>query len=144
METCGLASYDVLSEAAQHLDTLIYDIKHLDSEKHKEFTSVDNSQILSNIKRLSSDFKELPILLRTPVIPGFNNSEKAIKDICNFIESLPGHNIFYELLVYHRLGTQKYQQLDRKYPMGSVALDKQLMDHLQKVAASCLGEKFVL
>ena len=144
METCGLASYDVLSEAAQHLDTLIYDIKHLDPEQHKKFTGVDNSQILNNIKRLSSNFRELPILLRTPVIPGFNNSEETIRNICDFIESLPGHNISYELLAYHRLGTQKYLQLDRKYPMGSVSLDKQLMEHLQKVAASRLGGNFVL
>ncbi len=143
METCAYAPYEVLREAASHLDTLIIDVKHLDPSLHKANTGVDNAPILSNIKRISSEFKDLPILIRTPIIPGFNDSEKTVADICDFIESLAGRHISYEMLAYHRLGTQKYTQLGRPYPMGDVSLNKMLMEKLRRLAESRLGERLV-
>lgn len=143
METCGHAPYDVLRAAAEHLDTLIFDLKHMDPASHKVHTGLDNTQILNNIKKLSSEFKELPILLRTPIIPGFNDSEEAVQAICTFIAALPGHALSYELLAYHRLGTQKYHQLGKVYPMGNVKLDDIRMKNLKKLAARLLGERFI-
>lgn len=143
METCGQAPYAVLHDAASYLNTLIFDIKHTDTVLHKMYTGADNTQILSNITRIASDFRDLPILLRTPVIPGFNDSEQVIREICDFIEGLPGRNISYELLPYHRLGTQKYAQLARPYPMGDVRLDSHRMERLRQLAAERLGERYV-
>lgn len=143
METCGQAPYEVLHEAAKYLNTLIFDIKHIDASIHKAGTGADNTQIISNIKKLTSEFRDLPILLRTPVIPGFNASEKTIKELCDFVASLPGRNISYELLAYHRLGTQKYHQLGRDYPMGEVKLNSSLMARLKNIAEKQLGERFV-
>ena len=143
METCGQAPYEVLHEAAKHLNTLIFDIKHTDASLHKRYTGADNAQILENVRRVSSDFKDLPILLRTPIIPGFNDSEQTIREICDFIDALPGCSISYEMLPYHRLGTQKYYQLGREYPMGDVKLDKARMESLRKIAEARLGERLV-
>ena len=143
METCGQAPYEVLHEAAKHLNTLIFDIKHTDASLHKRYTGADNAQILENIRRVSSDFKDLSILLRTPIIPGFNDSEQTIREICDFIDTLPGRSISYEMLPYHRLGTQKYYQLGREYPMGDVKLDNARMENLRKTAGARLGERLV-
>lgn len=143
METCGQAPYEVLHEAAKHLNTLIFDIKHTDASLHKRYTGADNAQILENIRRVSSDFKVLSILLRTPIIPGFNDSEQTIREICDFIDTLPGRSISYEMLLYHRLGTQKYYQLGREYPMGDVKLDNARMENLRKTAGARLGERLV-
>ncbi|WP_298068140.1 glycyl-radical enzyme activating protein [uncultured Mailhella sp.] len=143
METCGQAPYEVLRGAAAHLNTLIFDIKHTDASLHKAYTGVENSLILENIKKLCAEFRDLPILLRTPVIPGFNDSEDAIRELCAFVAALPGKNISYELLAYHRLGTQKYQQLGRDYRMGDIKLDNVLMTRLKNFALVQLGERFV-
>ena len=58
---------------------------------------------------------DLPVLVRTPVIPGFNDSEEAITGILDLLAPYP--RVDYQLLPYHRLGTQKYQFLHRDAPM---------------------------
>lgn len=143
METCGYAPYEVLREAANHLDTLIFDIKHIDSAAHKNGTGVDNALIIDNLKTLSREFADLPILVRTPVIPGFNDSEAVINAICDLVASLPGRQISFEMLPYHRLGTQKYVQLGREYPLGDVKLDKKTMNALKLLASQKLGDRLV-
>ena len=45
------------------------------------------------------------------------------------------------MLPYHRLGTQKYQFLDRPVPMGDVKLETEHMNRLQAVAQTILGDR---
>ncbi|MEH0018534.1 MAG: glycyl-radical enzyme activating protein [Desulfobacter sp.] len=119
LETCGNVGWPVLEEAAQYLNAIYYDIKVMDSERHKELTGFDNTLITENLMRLTSAYPNLPVTVRTPVIPGLNDSEAAIGDIVAFIKDIPG--ISYELLEYHRMGTPKYQYLGRDYPMDDNA-----------------------
>lgn len=81
----------------------------------------------------------MPILARTPVIPGFNDSEEAITVIAVFLK--PFERVLYEMLPYYRLGTQKYHFLGRRPPMGDVALDKTVMARLQCTALDILGAR---
>ena len=53
----------------------------------------------------------------------------------------PYERVEYEMLPYHRLGTQKYQFLDRPVPMGEVKLDAEHMNRLQAVAQGILGQR---
>ena len=73
----------------------------IDSDKHKQFTGVNNELILSNFKKLCERFPNRDILVRTPVIPGFNDTEDDILSIIDFIKDIP--NVKYEILGYHRL-----------------------------------------
>lgn len=59
--------------------------------------------------------------------------------IANFLK--PFERVEYEMLPYHRLGTQKYQFLDRPVPMGEVKLAAEHMNRLQAVAQSILGQR---
>jgi len=121
METSGHAPWDVLSSICAHLDSLLFDIKSLDEGRHKECTGVGVELIRANFERLVADFPTLPIHVRTPIIPGFNDTEKDIQEIAEYVAGRP--NVDYELLPYHRLGTQKYVFLDRPAPMGEVTLN---------------------
>lgn len=132
METCGCCSYEYLREACRHLDALIFDIKCLDPRKHKEQTGVDNALILENFRRLCEDFPDLPVRVRTPVVPGFNDCEEEIRAIRAFIPHRP--NIEYELLAYHRMGEPKYAYLGRRYEMERAALDESAMQRLRAIA----------
>ncbi|SHN48979.1 (2S)-3-sulfopropanediol dehydratase activating enzyme [Desulfovibrio litoralis] len=131
IETCGHYPYKRLAEACQYLQTLIYDIKSLSSEKHKEFTGVGNKLILENFKKVCEDFPNLKILVRTPVVPGFNNTQEDIIAIRNFLPKTP--NISYELLEYHRMGEPKYSYLGRNYEMHGKALAPQEMETLKQL-----------
>ncbi len=129
METCGHAPLDDLRAACGLLHMLIYDIKHLDPAAHRKGTGGDNSLILDNFRHIMKEFPHLPILVRTPLVPDFNNTEAAVRAILNFLPRQS--NIAYELLPYHRMGMPKYSHLGRKYEVEET-LDEGLFRRLQE------------
>ncbi|MBD5538620.1 MAG: glycyl-radical enzyme activating protein [Desulfovibrio sp.] len=134
LETCGWYPYERLYEAARHLDQLLYDVKCLDANMHKKWTGADNARILENLTRVRADFPDLPIRVRTPVIPGFNDNEKEIGAIRRFLDTLPG--VEYELLPYHRMGEAKYGYLSRRYELADARLEENLLKKLRHIAGS--------
>lgn len=128
IETCGHYPTEVIDEACRSLDALIFDVKCLDSERHKKFTGVGNELILKNINHVFEHFPNLPVLIRTPVIPGFNDTEEDILRIREMIPKNP--NVRYEALTYHRLGQPKYGYLGRRYELEGVKADDAFMKRL--------------
>lgn len=129
IETCGCYPTDVLAEAANYLDMIIFDVKCLDSNKHKEFTGSGNEQILKNVHYLFDNCPDKKILIRTPVIPGFNDTEEEIMAIRRMIPVRP--NIQYEALTYHRMGQPKYGYLGRPYLLEGAKADEKFMKELR-------------
>lgn len=113
IETCGYCDYNVLKEACKYLDTIFMDIKIIDDDLHKEYCGASNKVILNNFTKLCEDFKDIKKIIRTPVIPGFNDNDKAINEIKEFIYGK--ENVTYELLPYHEYGKNKYTFLGREY-----------------------------
>lgn len=130
IETCGNADYNVLSQAAGYLDYILYDIKSLDSEKHKQFTGYGNETILSNFERLCREHPEIPKKVRTPVIPGFNDTAQEIAAIYEY--AVQKSNVSYEPLPYHSFGKGKYNALGRVYEMGDVKLSEKMQQEIAK------------
>lgn len=128
IETCGHYAAEVLEEACRFLDALIFDVKCLDSERHKKFTGVGNELILRNLNLALERFPDLPVLVRTPVIPGFNDTEEDILSIREMLPKRPG--VRYEALTYHRMGQPKYGYLGRPYPLEGVKADEAFMARL--------------
>ncbi len=134
IETTAAVDYDTVKKVLPYLDICLMDIKHMNSDKHKEFTGKPNETILANAKRLAVDAKEL--VIRVPTIPGFNDTEAEILDIAKFAKSL-GTVKELHLLPYHKLGYDKYIGLGREYGMGDVpSPTKEKMERLKKVAES--------
>ena len=106
------------------------DIKTLDDAVHKRVTGVSNEVILDNFDLIRKSYPNLPIHVRTPVIPGVNDSIEAIRSIAEFLEKRD--NVRYELLKYHKLGEPKYQSLHRSYPMGEETLSEELFKELKQ------------
>lgn len=131
IETCGYADYEILKRCAENLDIILFDIKNLNDEKHKEFTGVSNKLILENFNKLCVDFPNLKKQVRTPVIPTFNDNEDDIKEILKFLKTKP--NVNYELLPYHKFGEGKYRSLGRKYLMGDLKLDEKIFELLNNL-----------
>lgn len=98
-------------------DLVITDIKHMDTAKHKEFCGAGNELILHNIIKATEQGKKL--VIRTPVVPGYNGDEANIRAIGAFIrDTLGGRIVQYQLLPYRKLGIEKYNALGIPYPMG--------------------------
>lgn len=132
IETSGYAQWQNIEKICQHIDTVFYDIKCIDSDKHKSFTNVSNERILHNFQKLCRSYPEIPVIVRTPVIPGFNDTKEDILAIINFIRGIP--NVKYELMPYHRFGEAKYGYLGKNYPlMGVQSPTKEQMESLQSI-----------
>lgn len=142
IETSLFCDYASLKRIVPCLDMLICDFKHPDSEIHKQYTGVRNERIIENLLAVVREFPQLPVLIRTPVIPGFNDKQKIIEKIIDTIEHLP-ENVTYELLPYHRLGAQKYTFLGRVYPMKDASLQEGVMEELNKYAVDRLGSRLI-
>jgi pyruvate formate lyase activating enzyme len=119
IETCGHVSRDAIIAACKYCNMMMFDIKSLNSAKHKEFTGVGNELILENFKAVREAYPKMKIRVRTPVVPGFNDTVEDIQAIVDFLKD---YDVEYELLPYHRLGTQKYTNLGLEYTLGDVAL----------------------
>lgn len=129
METCGHYAWEKLADACGLLNTLIFDIKSANSAKHKEFVGVGNERILKNFELVCQEFPDLPLHVRTPVIPGFNDTEEDIRSIHNMLPRRP--NVRYELLPYHRMGQPKYEYIGKKYAYEGASLDQGVLAKLK-------------
>lgn len=138
IETCGYTEWKNIEKVCQYVDTVFYDIKSIDSDKHKRFTNVSNNIILQNFQELCRRFSETPVIVRTPVVPGFNDTEEDILAIINFIKGFP--NVKYELLPYHRFGESKYAYLGKNYLLTGVQSPaEEQVKSLRSIVNSALG-----
>ena len=132
VESAASSSFAEIEKILPYLDLYLMDIKHMDSEKHKEYTGVGNEIILENARKIAESGVEL--IVRTPVIPGFNDTPEEIRAISLFAKSLDGV-MEHHLLPYHRLGMDKYDGLGRKYSLKEIEPPtKEKMEYLLSVA----------
>lgn len=108
VDTAGNVPWSHFERILEYTDLFLYDIKILNSEKHKQFTGVENQIILNNLKKLFESGARLYI--RIPVICGVNDSVEEMQKIRSFI--MPYKPVKIELLPYHKLGEYKYAALN--------------------------------
>jgi len=118
LDTSGYASWQVISEVAQHIDLFLYDLKLMDDVRHRIYTGVSNRLILSNLKRLSAEGEN--IVVRIPLIPGVNDDEQNLRLTQRFLAGLP-NLAGVEVLPYHDTAQAKYSALDLAYRLPELA-----------------------
>ena len=130
VETCGYTSSENFRRVLKNVDYLLYDIKHTDSKKHKDFTGKDNKLILENMKLAVQICPS--VTARVPYIPGFNDSEKEILEIADFISSISLASL--HILPYHNLGFSKYKSLGKIYQMASTkSVERKKVQRIKRV-----------
>ena len=123
IETSAYVNENVLLQMLPLIDWLFIDIKHMDTQKHKEGCGVGNEIILENVKKVASLHKAHKwkgcLMIRTTVIPGFNDSEIHVNALSKFMckQGLQEVN----LLPFHRLGSSKHDQLGSDYTYRDVS-----------------------
>jgi pyruvate formate lyase activating enzyme len=136
IETSGLCNSNTMREAASIADRIFFDIKCLDPEKHTRVTGVSNEQILENFRILRAGYPNLEVVVRTPVIPGINDSVEDIGAIVEFVAGAGGAS-GYELLPYHGFGERKYEKLGQHYRLAQLQPPSgEQMQALRSVAAA--------
>jgi len=119
VDVCGHVPWASIEEILPYIDFFLWDIKHMDSKKHRELTGVPNELILNNARSVSN--RNIPLYIRVPVIPGYNDSEENIRATCEFARGLPSV-VEVDLLPFHHLGKARYESLNRVYPIANIPL----------------------
>ncbi len=134
IETAANFPWERVEAILPVVDIVMMDIKVMDSDKHRECTSVPNERILANAVRLGQ--QPQPLLIRTPIIPGINDNKEEIGKIAEFVSKLP-NLMYYELLPFHPMATSKYDSLDIDYRARDLKRPTtDLMDELTEHAKS--------
>ena len=114
IETAMYVDSTAVKKVIPYIDLVMVDIKHMDSKIHEKFTGVPNEKILQNIKIADNIAKEM--IIRVPVIEGFNSSEENIKAIAEFAKELKTVKQI-DLLPYHNYGENKYEAIGEEYAL---------------------------
>lgn len=119
LDTSGYAEWEVLEKLLSHTDLVLYDVKHLDSARHREATGMPNKRILDNLRKMVG--KAGPkIWVRHPVIPQFNDTEEDLEALCKLILALRPSVEKISLLHYHKFGEVKYAAMGKMYPWKGI------------------------
>jgi pyruvate formate lyase activating enzyme len=117
VDTSGFAPWKILDEIRPLVDLFLFDLKLMDETRHRKWTGVPNTTILSNLRKLSELGQ--PILIRIPVIPGINDDDENLKQTASFLLSLPNVTPV-ELLPYHNIAEGKYSGLGMEYAVSEI------------------------
>ncbi len=110
LETSGMVAWNRMEETISFLDLVFYDIKHMDSEIHKQHTGCPNELILDNFSRLAKRFSNLQA--RMPVVPGINDTPENIRATAMFLKK--NHHDSIHLLAYHNMGEAKLERINTR------------------------------
>lgn len=113
IETSGYFDYDRVCDALMKMDLIFVDIKHMDPQKHLGMTGKGNRLIFENIQKMSR--LGVSMVVRVPVIDGFNADQGNIEKTARFVRSILDEPVM-ELLPYHTLGHEKYAALGLDAP----------------------------
>jgi pyruvate formate lyase activating enzyme len=135
IETCGYCKKNILIEMAEYVDTIMIDLKIADSANHEEWTGLGNGIIVENIRALL-ELDASKVLIRVPLIEGVNTEEAEINKLADLInnlyENINQKTRIVELMPYHRLGTAKYEALQRNYILKDLPpLEQEIVENIK-------------
>lgn len=132
IETTAYADEDIFLAIMKYIDFAFVDIKHMDREKHKAETGVYNDIILRNLSSLTKSDWLGKIMIRMPVIGGFNDD---IENVSKLIQFMHEYSLFeINILPFHTLGESKWRQLGKSYDYkAGAAISSIQMEEIQNL-----------
>jgi len=132
VETCGYSSWSAYEDILPFTDLVLYDIKSLNSQQHRQHTGRSNAVILQNLQTLTVD--GIYVLVHTHVVPGFNDTIEEISAIASFLSSLDNVPPLKLLPSQQLINKAKFERLGMEYPFGDVQpTTHELMQELAEV-----------
>ena len=132
IETCGYTKTTQILSILPYTDLVLFDYKESDEDKHKEYTGVLNDLIIKNLQAI--DTAGAKIILRCPIVPGYNDRDEhftAIAETANSLNNISEINV----MSYHPMGGSKAKRIGRKYKLSDIGFpeDEQINDWLMKI-----------
>ena len=135
VDTSGFVKPAMLLKVAKHTDLFLYDLKMIDTEKHKRYTGVDNQLILENLKILAES--GAAIRVRIPLIGGVNDDDASIEAVAAFVAGLSGEKKPVDLLPFHDVAQGKDAKLGQERDLSGLC--EPTPDDLERVISIFAG-----
>jgi pyruvate formate lyase activating enzyme len=116
-DTSGFGDPAALEKILDYSDLVFFDLKHMDPVKHREYCGTSNDLILSNLELVVK--KGVPVVIRVPLIPGYNNSDENLRALAETVSKITRDSVV-NILPYHRYGANKYRMIDMVYRLEGV------------------------
>jgi len=130
LETSGFTSSERIKEIAQYVDYFLFDYKETNPALHKQWTGVENASILNNLSLIDGLGKK--IILRCPIIPGYNDRIDHFEGIIQTANSLKNLERI-DVVPYHALGEIKYEAMERTSVKIFVPQKEQVETWIEKI-----------
>lgn len=143
VETCGMVPRTILKNVIPFTNLFLFDIKHVNSQKHREYTGVDNRKILENLTWLCAHHDS--VILRLPMIPGLNMDNENVENLARLINELGIREV--NLMPFHQLGKDKYSHLGKPYHLQNqvdLRLDERSRNQLVQIQGMLESEKITV
>jgi pyruvate formate lyase activating enzyme len=127
VDTCGMCSTSSLDRMLEHTDLILYDLKEIDSERHKQYTGQPNERILENLqfvgRQINERWPNKRLWVRTPLISAKTATHENIYGIGSFIANQLADVVErWELCAFNNLCRDKYARLDQEWAFADVPL----------------------
>jgi len=119
LETCGQFREDLVAGLVENVDLFLFDIKHADAGLLRRFTGAESSLVSANFKRILASVGNGRVIVRIPVIPGFNADGDSISEIISYL-SQAGYAGPVHLMPYNSLASTKWKKIGRQPPYGEI------------------------
>lgn len=126
VDTAGCVPFEYFSRIMPYTDLFLYDVKCFTSDLHKEGTGASNALILDNLARLKKEFKG-EIIVRIPVISGFNASIEEMSKVAKFLKDLGLKKV--DLLPYHAMGEHKWKAFGKQPAKYEIPTIKEMEEY---------------
>lgn len=130
LDTCGYVAYETLERLAKEAQYILYDLKCIDSEKHRELTGVGNELILENLRKLAADPDlKSKVIVRMPLVHPVNDSLEYMKESCKFLKKLGLKEV--NGIPYHNMGMSKSRSMGEE----PIEFETPSDEHLDEIRA---------
>jgi len=117
LDTSGAVPGDTFDEMLHHVDLVLYDLKLLDEDRHREIIGAPLSTIIANLKRISAS--GIPFWVRFPIVTGYTDDDDNVRAIAELLHDMKGLQRI-DLLPFHQLGHSKYIALGMPYTLAEM------------------------
>lgn len=144
LDTCGEAPFSHYELLVPKFDQILFDIKEMNDERHKEFTGIMNGRIVDNLRKIVTKIEleslSTKIWIRTPLVPKHTASKENIEAIAKLLSSLPKDIVErWELCCFNNLCSGKYRELGIDWRL----IDEDLMDQNEAKEYLSIAKKSV-
>ncbi|MCK5312030.1 MAG: glycyl-radical enzyme activating protein [Desulfobacteraceae bacterium] len=111
IDTSGHAPLEIFKKICQKIDAILFDLKLVDNDEHKQYISAPLKPVVDNLKFLTTT--DIAVTIRIPLIPNITDTNDNIDGIIFLLTSLKKFKDIC-LLPFHNTGEGKYEMLGIK------------------------------